>query len=199
MSYVGCLLPLQDPPAARSVVLLQFIDGVEVTHVGTAVVSTAHLAGEGALVRRLWCRRLGLSVSSFAGAFKQPHAGFVGRYRRRTVLSLMAVWREAWVRRLVPAPGLSVSSFAGAFEQFGSRSTLHALELKWVGVCGGKPGPVGNRACGSRLLEATWLGRQLGVGRCRLSGAQGGAQRCAQGSAQGGAQGSTRSGAQAGV
>ena len=57
--------------------------GVQVSHVGTAVVSTAHLC-------------------SFAGAFEQRD-GFVGRYGRRTVLSLMAMWREAWVRRLVPA------------------------------------------------------------------------------------------------
>ena len=43
----------------------------------------------------------------------------MGRYGRRTVLSLMAMWREpgsvGWCRR----PGLSVCSFAGAFEQLG--------------------------------------------------------------------------------
>ena len=50
------------------------------------------------------------------------------------------------------------ASFAEAFERFvdGSRvlRCRQALELKWVGVCGGKPGPVGSRACGSCLLEA---------------------------------------------
>ena len=84
MSYVGCLLPLQDPPAAGP---SWYWYHVEVSHVGTAVVSTAHLAADG-------CVEGSLGPSAGAGG-----QGCQSAHLLEHLSSLAGVWDAMGVGR----------------------------------------------------------------------------------------------------